>query len=395
MNLPQGILVVATADWDSPFWTNKQHIAARLARRGFRVLFIESLGLRRPHTTGRDCGRMARRLLRGFRGPRHVREGLWVDSPLVVPAHRSALVRRLNQRLLLGRLRRSIRRLGLQSPIIWTYNPVIVETLLKLPHSMLIYHCVDDLAAAPDMPSEVLRETEAALLASADIVFAVSRALQAQCAQHAPARTHYSPNVADFEHFSAARQAGPIPSDLEAILRPRIGFIGAISEYKVDFDLIAAVADARPDWHWVLIGQLGEGQPGTSAAKLRRPNIHLLGPRPYDTLPGYLRGFDVAVLPCPRNAYTRAMSPMKFFEYLAAGRPIVATPVDGIMEYRETFWAAETPDAFRAAIERALAGDVPDPATGLRFARENTWERRLDSMLKVIESRWREKADRS
>ena len=194
--------------------------------------------------------------------------------------------------------------------------------------------------------------------------------LQARCAQHAPGRTHYSPNVADFEHFSAARQAGPIPSDLEAILRPRIGFIGAVSEYKVDFDLIAAVADARPDWHWVLIGQLGEGQPGTSAAKLRRPNIHLLGPRPYDALPGYLRGFDVAVLPCPLNAYTRAMSPMKFFEYLAAGRPIVATPVDGIMEYRESFWPAESPDRVprghrtRARWGRSGPGDRPSPCAG-------------------------------
>jgi len=382
--LPQDVVLIATADWDAPFWTNKQHTAARLAKRGFRVLYVESLGLRRPSGSRRDLARMARRLARALRAPRRVGRRLWVLSPLVLPFHGRAACRWFNERLLAGALRLATARLGFRRPLLWTYNPLVAPVAARLPHAMLVYHCVDDLSAAPGLPAEAVREGEGALLRMADVVFATSRALERRCAALAPGRTHYLPNVADFEHFAAARRSGPVPPDLAAIARPRIGFIGAISPYKVDFGLVARMAAMRPDWHWVFIGQVGEGQPGADATALRRPNIHLLGPRPYRVLPEYLRGFDVAALPCALNDYTRSMFPLKFFEYLAAGRPVVTTPLEALREYSDACLVAGSAEGFVAAVERVLAGEGPDTAVGLGLARRHTWRRRLDEMLRLL-----------
>lgn len=244
---------------------------------------------------------------------------------------------------------------------------------------------MDNLAAAPHMPELAIQRAEAELLQAADAIFTTSPALQAACARVRPDASHYFPNVADFAHFARARSAGPVPADLQAVPRPRLGFVGAISDYKVDFELIADVARRRPGWHWVLLGQVGEGQPHTSTAALRLPNIHLLGPRGVDELPDYMRGFDVATIPARANAYTAAMFPMKFFEYLSAGRPVIAARVPALHEFSRACRLVESADDFIHATEQVLAGDVPDPAHCLALARTYTWEWRTAAMIRVLE----------
>ncbi len=382
------VVLFSTADWDHPFWTNKQHVASQLAERGFRVLYVESLGLRRPTAGARDLARIGRRLRRALRPVRQVQDNLWVASPVALPWHGNTWARQVNDRWLTVWLRSLCRRLQFERPIVWTYNPLVQPIADALARSLLVYHCVDDLSAAPHLPSGIIAPAEERLVRTADVVFTTSRPLQARLSAIRPEATHYLPNVADFAHFARARNNAAVPPELAAIPRPRIGFVGAVAEYKVDFELIAAVAKARPDWHWVLIGQVGEGQHETRSGRLRLPNVHLLGPRPYQRLPDYLGGFDVATIPCPANPYTAAMFPMKFFEYLAAGLPVVASHVPALEPFAHLHEQANTPQQFAAAIARMLRGEQPDADECTRVAQQFTWQWRTDEMLRILERAW-------
>lgn len=385
MDAPRDVILVSTADWDHPFWTNKQHVACQLAEQGYRVLYVESLGLRRPSAKGRDLARIWRRLRRGFAPAREVRKNIWVVAPLVIPLHGNPLVRRLNDSLLVASLRRAARRIGFQRPLLWTYNPLVGHLAPRLRAEYLVYHCVDDMTAVPHAPAEAIAAADEDIARRADLILTTSPRLQQRFEKLRPRATHYLPNVADYEHFSRARQPGKEPAELAAIPHPRIGFIGALSDYKVDFEMIAAVARQRPNWQWVLIGQVGEGQPETRLAGLDLPNVHLIGPRAYAELPDYLRGFDVATIPSRRNAYTDSMFPMKFFEYLAAGRCVIATRIPSLAEFSQVAELIDTPAEFIAALDRAANGAGPDPAAIEATARRYTWEWRIREMLALLE----------
>jgi glycosyltransferase involved in cell wall biosynthesis len=172
---------------------------------------------------------------------------------------------------------------------------------------------------------------------------------------------------------------------LLAIPAPRLGFIGALSGYKVDFELLRRLAEARPDWSVVLIGKVGEGDPGTDASLLAGPeNIHLLGPRDYKDLPAYLKGFDVALLPSRLNDYTESMFPMKFFEYLAAGVPVVSVDLPALRQFRGAFYLGSTLQRFVAAVEAALAEGEAPKRRRRALAEEQTYERRTEKMMDIL-----------
>ncbi len=382
------ILLVSTADWDNPFWTNKQHVAVELARQGRRVLYVESAGLRAPTLARGDLARIGRRLGRALRAPRQVRPGLWVWSPPTLPWQGSGAARRVNRLALRLGLAWASRRIGLAPQTLWTYSPVTTALYDLSRFERVVYHAVDDVAAQPGMPAAVIEEAEGALVRQADLVFATSPDMQVRHSASGARRCIFMPNVADWDHFSTAMDPGAqIPHDLAAIPEPRVGFVGAISGYKLDFALLRAVAQARPDYSFVLIGQVGEGEPRTDAGLLRGvANLHLLGPRPYAVLPDYLAGLSAAILPSAVNRYTRAMFPMKFFEYLAAGLPVVTTPLPALEPFAHlAITAPPEAQAFAAAIDLALSGDGPRLDVRLGAARAHTYANRTREMLAALE----------
>jgi glycosyltransferase involved in cell wall biosynthesis len=381
----QPIVLFSTADWFWPYWTNKQHIAARLAARGFRVLYVESIGFRRPRLNKGDFVRIWRRLWRAALPISEVQQNVWVLSPLTIPAihHRAGV-----EQLVAWRLRRRIeawlRRVGGDQAIVWTYHPYMLRLAKALKPVTLVYHCVDNIGALPGIDSNHFDTAERKLMAHCDRVFATSPTLRDRCRAVAPDRIDYFGNVADVAHFATAREEGPIPPEVAIIPRPRLAYVGVLSDFKVDFDLVYYAALRRPDWHFIFIGDEREGQRSGALARLRtRPNVHTLGWRPYPELPNYLRGIDVALLPQQVNDYTRAMFPMKYFEYLAAGRPVVTTALPALVAFTDLHLQAKDPEAFVEAVASALAKPHV-VALDHPCLQSHTWDVRLDAMLAAL-----------
>jgi glycosyltransferase involved in cell wall biosynthesis len=390
-NALEDVVLLSTADWANPFWTNKQHVAAELSRRGCRVFYIDSLGLRKPSASKQDLRRIAARIFRSLRPPKRVRPNLWVWSPLVIPWQEKKRVRQLNRVLLTTGLRFWLWALGYEARTLWTYNPLTTQFLPLDRFSTVVYHCVDEVKSQPGMPSLEIERAEADLVARADICYVTSENLL-QSRRKLNPNTHYFPNVADFSHFSQALDPNlELPGDLTSIRRPIIGFIGAISTYKLDFGLLRKMAIRHPEWSILLIGKVGEGDPTTDVSAISDlQNIHLLGPRAYRTLPAYLKAISVAILPSNINPYTCNMFPMKFFEYLGAGKPVVATDLPALKAFANVAFLTRDADEFIAAVETALRGEGSSLQSRLALAKEQTYESRTELMLQVLQRTMRE-----
>jgi UDP-galactopyranose mutase len=236
----------------------------------------------------------------------------------------------------------------------------------------VVYDCMDELSLFRGAPAELV-EREARLLAGADLVFTGGQSLyEAKRERHGS--VHAFPSSIDAQHFGRARAALPEPADQASIPRPRLGYFGVIDE-RIDLDLLAGVADARPDWQIVMLGPVVKIDPATLP---RRANLHYLGMKDYGELPVYLAGWDAALMPFARNESTRFISPTKTPEYLAGGRPVVSTPIrDVVRPYGELGLVeiAEDPISFVAAVERALA--LGAEASSGREA----WLRKVDELL--------------
>jgi glycosyltransferase involved in cell wall biosynthesis len=378
------LVCVGFADWDTELWTNQQHLMARLANEN-RVLFIESLGLRQPQLAARDLKRMLRRLRRGL-ALRSVPEGPVVLSPLVVPIHRFAILRALNRRLLDLQVRRAIRKLGFADPILWAYVPQAEALLRTLDPPLVVYHCVDDIAAQPGIDAASTRSAEQRFARRADLVLASSPKL-AERMRTLSRHVLYAPNVADTAHFASALEDGPVDAALEDLPRPRILFMGAIVASKLDMTLLASLARLRPQWSFVLVGPVGPGDPRTDVGVLgAEPNVYLLGGRAYAELPAVLRGVDAGLIPYARNELTASIFPMKVYEYLAAGRPVVAAGLPALAEVADVA-TADDAEATARLLDDALAHDSAElRAERSRRAQAHSWERRLEEIAEAISS---------
>jgi glycosyltransferase involved in cell wall biosynthesis len=364
-------------DWDNEVWTNQHHLMSRLAASGSVVLFVESLGLRRPRlSSGRDISRIGRRLRTGLSPPRR-RDGVTVLSPLVLPLHSHRLVRILNAAILRAQVSRAARALGMHRPVLWGYVPQAELLLDVLDPELVVYHCVDDIAAQEGIDADSFTAAENRFARRADLVIASAPAL-AERMRTLSSHVLYAPNVADTSHFATALEAGPIDPQLAALPEPRIVFIGAIAAKKLDFELLTQVATARRDWTFALVGPVGLGEPETDVSALSaQANVCLLGARSQWVLPTVLRGAAVGLIPYRRSRLTASIFPMKVYEYLAAGVPVVATGLPAL-EGLDGVELVEGVEATIAAVERALSDDSAERRRARsEAARGHSWDARL------------------
>ncbi|OYT84562.1 MAG: glycosyl transferase family 1 [Pseudomonas sp. PGPPP4] len=380
-------ILFATADWDEPYWTNKQHCASSLADLGVKVLYIESVGLRSPQGKSlRDWQRLKQRLFSGLRslflGAIERKPGIYVISPLVVPAgYRFLLTRTINKFLLLKTIKQASKKLGLNNSIIWTYHPFMLDVPKEISHRGILYHCVDDVASVPGVDNASYKSEEKKLLATADIVFTTAPALADYCEIYNK-ETHYLPNVVDADHFGGIASQHSTPKDISAIPEPRIIYHGVLSDFKINFELLLSAIKLRPQWNWIFIGEEREGQKSKYITEMRNyKNTHLLGYRKYEDIPKYLAASQVGILPSLINDYTYSMFPMKYFEYIASGIPVASTPLNALQNSQVEVAFGNNAEEFCQAIEKQLQRGKLDNAETTRIIGHNTWRARTKKML--------------
>jgi glycosyltransferase involved in cell wall biosynthesis len=376
------IVCVGTADWVTELPINQHQLMSRLAARN-RVLFVESLGLRRPQLASRDLRRIGRRLIAGMRGARAA-GSLQVLSPVVLPFHGSAAARALNRRLLRAQVGRAAARLGMRRPILWAYAPQAEALVDTLDPHLVVYHCVDDVAAQKGVDAESFRAAEERFARRADLVLASAPAL-AERMRSLSDRVLYAPNVADTALFATALEAGPVDAAMASLPRPRLIFQGAVVATKLDVGLLAELARLRPGWSIVLVGPRGAGDPGGDLSPLdRASNIHLVGPRATTALPAVLRSADAGLIPYAINDLTRSVFPMKVYEYLAAGLQVLTTPLPALAG-TEAVDVVQDAAGLAEAVERERALDSPRRRLERsRAAAGHSWEARIAEIERAL-----------
>jgi len=259
---------------------------------------------------------------------------------------------------------------------VWLNTPMLDALADAFDAAPLVYDVMDELAQF-DLAPAGIAERDRALLARADLVFTGGRSLHAARAG-AGTKVHCEPSGVEFERFSADVAPHPLPTQLAG---PVFGYVGVIDE-RMDLTLIEALADGVPGGHVVLVGPVVKLDP---ARLPRRANVHLTGAVPYDGLPSWLAGFDVALLPFARNRATEFISPTKTLEYFAAGKPVVSTPIaDVAAEFGDAVWLADGAPAVVAAACEALRPAPERLARGRAQARARTWDAIAQRMLDAV-----------
>lgn len=341
-------------DWGSDPLSKKQ-VMTRLAKSN-RILWVNSFHNRRPRLASKDASRVAQKMREFFRGVQKVQDNIWQITLLYIPYMDFTWIRRLNKLLLLVQLRYAQRRLRFRDQIAWAFLPTSADVVGSLGESLIIYHCVDEYTAFSDAGGDV-ESAERRLLQKADLVLVSSGPLLVSKRLLNP-HVHLILHGVDYKHFRrSAEDSTPLAPDLSNLPRPVLGFHGLLGDW-IDIQLIAEIARKRPLWSVVLIGRTD-----TDLTPLKSlSNVHHVGHRPYTQLPTYLKAFDVALLPFVSNELTRNANPLKLREYLAAGLPVVASPLPEVTRLREYISLATTADEYIQCIEQLLVQGLTGPS---------------------------------
>lgn len=375
-------------------WRNRHQLLSRFAHHN-RVLYVEPATDLRTFREQWRTGRVGpSELCRELRQSRltQPQPNLYIyHSPTYLPVSGRFPFDRLTWQIWTAALRATLRRLGFHQPLLWLSRPEMVHLIGRFAERLVIYHVVDEYTAyqsvTPDEAQE-LRAAETEMLRRADLVLVVSpQLLESKRAFNS--HTYLVPNGVDTAAFEIPV---PVPADLQPIPAPRLVYGGLIGA-RLDLKLLSDLMRRRPDWSLVLIGQENAtGTAGELEELHRLPNVYFLGLKPVQQVPAYLAACSVCLLPYARNREAHYIDPLKFYEGLAAGMPIVATPIPALRPYAGIVRLAEHVVDFEAAVESALAERQSVEAAELACRRRtvaaaNTWEMRIEQISALIETK--------
>ena len=363
------IIAFSHLGWDW-VWQRPQQYLSRFART-HRVLFVETYcsdtsATRIDLRTAADHPNVT--VLQMHLPRAKWENGAWVDAER----------RRALQAALAGELRDAF-----AQPLLWFYDPMAVDSFAgHLNERAIVYDCMDELSQFKGAPPELI-EREKRPLAAADVVFCGGQKMRKK---RLPLNDncHFFGTGVDIQHFGTALSEDlPVAPEIAALGRgPVLGYFGVIDE-RIDYELLAKLADARADWQIAMIGPTAKVDPNEFP---RRSNLHFLGARPYAQLPALTKGFSVALMPFALNAATEYINPTKALEYMAAGKPVVSSALTEVkLNFGRVAQIARSHDEF----VRLCAEEVASPsrvriARGLKLAADNTWEANIARMEQHI-----------
>jgi glycosyltransferase involved in cell wall biosynthesis len=354
------IIVHCHLCWDW-VWQRPQQFVSRLSRR-HKILFIETIGpdpqLLTPFARFRTDEQFPNVTLLRLQFP----SWRWGDSDFV-DCERRRLVKEFLGGPAAGQF---------ENPVQWFYDPMAASSFVgHMGEIATVYDCMDELSKFSEAPPEIIGR-EAGLLAMADVVFTGGRRLY-ENKRRMNSNCHFYGCGVDVEHFGkASGSETKIPEDIASLPRPVLGYFGVVDE-RMDYELVAKLADANPNGSVVMVG------PALKVDKVplpRRHNLHWLGQRAYADLPAYAKAFDVCLMPFALNAATEFINPTKALEYMATGRPVVSSAVpDVVRNFGSVIKVAGDHDEFITSCQRAIKQkDAAAIESGMRMASENSWE---------------------
>lgn len=378
------ILCFSTSDWHG-IWGSRQQLMLRFAQRGYRVLFIERpVGL--EHLLRYHEFRQ-RKIQRWREGMRQIAENIWIVSlpPLLPGGYYAQSVNSLNQRLTKIWTQPYLRRFKPRSLILWLYHPGQGNLIGQFGEIRSVYHCIDEwTAGTTGRKRKTIATIEQNLLKRVDIVFANSPPTFENKRRFNP-HTYRVPSGVEVEFFAQHGNPHPILKDIP---QPRIGYSGHIND-RLNYALLTDIVRQRPDWSFVFAGSTHPWTLQTpQLAHLNSfPNVYFVGKLPYQEMPALLNGLDVGIIPYINDDRGYYRSPLKLYEYLAAGKAVVSVAHPESNEFDNIILVADTPEQFLQAIAQALRDNTPVLSERrLQVAQQHSWENRVDYIERILES---------
>lgn len=372
--------IVFSDDWGR-HPSSCQHIFKRIALNN-KILWINTIGMRLPQPNRQDIKRTMEKILSWSWRKEQQYGNLIVFSPLMLASFRSKISQKINSVLLTTEIKKLCKKHKINNPILVTTLPIVADLIGKLGEIKSIYYCVDDFSQWPGMMKETMGKMEKYLINKVDLVLAASNKLY-QSKRNNQCPTYLFSHGVDFEHFMKANLEGTrVPADIASIKKPIIGLYGSFDE-RTDFDIIKHISITHSDWSIVLIGRV--------LTKLKQfgrlRNVFFLGPRTYELLPNYLKSFDVCIIPyIVSDGSIFNSSPVKLREYLAAGKPIVSTPVPEVEKFNQIVKTTNDKDEFVKSIELLLEGNNKEKIKiGQETVKNETWDAKAEEFSRHIE----------
>ena len=383
MKFNNDIIILYGPTWDHPAQLSKHHFT-RLWSRDKKVLYIESPPNLLSYFTRRK--EFIRLLKRAKNGPKELIRNVWVTTFLYLIPYTgskyifgSEIINKINQFHIKNRLLGYINDLNLKNPIIIISAAHALPLLKHFPNSLKIYHCSDDYTVIPTFPKS-FKNIEKKLIKSCDLVVTTADELLKSKSRHAKDIISI-PNGANISHFSKVQDNELLIKDeIEGFKKPIVGYVGSIFQW-LDLEWIAFAAHKLPNYNFIFIGPIT-----IDISSLKNfDNIHFMGSRDYKELPSYIKAFDVAVIPFVIDEVTLKASPIKFYEYLASGLPIVSTKLPDLEDFKDLVYLAKNKEEYVEFLNSAVQNDSIELQKkrmdiSLRFS----WENRFDNLNEKI-----------